>query len=391
LTLKIFSQGLVMASFSFFNSVDKTTRPAQGRPIVDLRGVDKSYKTAVGDYPVLKNVNLEMNAGEFVSIIGKSGSGKTTLLNMITGIDRPCGGEVWVNDTALHEMSEGQMARWRGRNMGIVFQFFQLLPMLSVYENILLAMDFAGKIPTSERKARALYLLGLVGLEEHAYKLPAALSGGQQQRVAIARALANDPPVLIADEPTGNLDSKTAESVFELFHELAAQGKTIIIVTHDSSLAKRTHRTALIADGEIANEYVARALPALDGEQLMRVSRAAVAQTYDPGALIFRQGSDCKDFYVLASGKVEIILQRENASDVVVAQLEPGQYFGEMQLLYGKGRSASARASEHAPAEVYIVKGETLAEILGESEILREAMTNTANERMAHNRAVLGD
>jgi putative ABC transport system ATP-binding protein len=325
------------------------------------------------------------------ALFGKSGSGKTTLLNMITGIDRPCNGEVWVNDTALHEMSEGQMARWRGRNMGIVFQFFQLLPMLSVYENLLLAMDFAGKIPASERKARALYLLGLVGLEEHAYKLPAALSGGQQQRVAIARALANDPPVLIADEPTGNLDSKTAESVFELFHELAAQGKTIIIVTHDSSLAKRTHRTALIADGEIANEYVARALPALDGEQLMRVSRAAVAQTYDPGALIFRQGSDCKDFYVLASGKVEIILQRENASDVVVAQLEPGQYFGEMQLLYGKGRSASARASEHAPAEVYIVNDETLAEILGESEILREAMTNTANERMAHNRAVLGD
>lgn len=154
-----------MASFSFFGINDKTTRPAQGRPIVELRGVNKSYKTAVGDYPVLKNVNLEMNAGEFVSIIGKSGSGKTTLLNMITGIDRPSGGEVWVNDTALHEMSEGQMARWRGRNMGIVFQFFQLLPMLSVYENILLAMDFAGKIPTSERKARALYLLGLVGLE----------------------------------------------------------------------------------------------------------------------------------------------------------------------------------------------------------------------------------
>lgn len=197
--------------------------------------------------------------------------------------------------------------------------------------------------------------------------------------------------MLIADEPTGNLDSKTAESVFELFHELAAQGKTIIIVTHDSSLAKRTHRTALIADGEMANEYVARALPALDNEQLMRVSRAAVAQRYDPGALIFRQGSDCRDFYVLASGKVEIILQRENASDVVVAQLQPGQYFGEMQLLYGNGRSASARASEHAPAEVYTVNGETLAEILGESEILREAMTNTANERMAHNRAVLED
>lgn len=380
-----------MASFPFFKSTDENTRPANGRPIVDLRGVDKSYKTAVGDYPVLKNINLEMNAGEFVSIIGKSGSGKTTLLNMITGIDRPTGGEVWVNDTALHLMSEGQMARWRGRNLGIVFQFFQLLPMLSVYENILLAMDFAGKIPSSGRKQRAMHLLGLVGLEEHAYKLPAALSGGQQQRVAIARALANDPPVLIADEPTGNLDSKTAESVFELFHELTAQGKTIIIVTHDSSLAKRTHRTALIADGEIANEYVARALPALTGEQLMRVSRAAVAQTFEPGAMIFRQGSTCKDFYVVASGKVEIILQRENASDVVVAQLGSGQYFGEMQLLYGKGRSASARASELSLAEVYAVDFQTLSEILGESESLRQAMTQTANERMAHNRVMLGD
>lgn len=380
-----------MASFSLFKSVDGKTRPAEGHPIVDLCGVNKAYKTAVGDYPVLKGIDLTMNAGEFVSIIGKSGSGKTTLLNMITGIDRPSSGEVWVNDTALHQMSEGQMARWRGRNMGIVFQFFQLLPMLSVYENILLAMDFAGKIPSGNRKQRAMYLLDLVGLAEHAYKLPTALSGGQQQRVAIARALANDPPVLIADEPTGNLDSKTAESVFELFHQLAAQGKTIIIVTHDSSLAKRTHRTALIADGEIANEYVARALPVLTSEQLMRASRVAVSQVFEPGSMIFRQGSTGKDFYVVASGKVEIVLQRENASDVVVAQLGPGQYFGEMQLLYGKSRSASARASENLSAEVFVLDHQTLGTILGESDSLRESMTLLANERLAQNRAVLGD
>ena len=250
-----------MASIPFLKFMDKPTAPAKERSIVELRGVNKSYKTVAGDYPVLKGINLTLEAGEFVGVIGKSGSGKTTLLNMITGIDRPTLGEVWVNNTALHQLSESQMARWRGRNLGIVFQFFQLLPMLSIYENILLAMDFAGKIPAGERKQRALYLLGLVGLEEHAYKLPSALSGGQQQRVAIARALANDPPVLIADEPTGNLDSKTAESVFELFHQLAAQGKTVIVVTHDSGLAKQTHRTALIADGEIGSEYVARATP----------------------------------------------------------------------------------------------------------------------------------
>jgi putative ABC transport system ATP-binding protein len=242
-------------SFNFFPVNYEITEPVdQDHPMIELRGVNKSYKTASGDYPVLKGIDLEFEAGEFNSIIGKSGSGKTTLLNMITGIDRPSSGEVWVNGSPLHKMSESQMARWRGSNMGIVFQFFQLLPTLSILENLLLAMDFCGKIPPADRKNRALELLNLVGLADHAYKLPSALSGGQQQRVAIARALANDPPVLIADEPTGNLDSKTAESIFELFNDLALQGKTIIIVTHDGSLAKRTNKTAQIADGVMVNE-----------------------------------------------------------------------------------------------------------------------------------------
>ncbi|MGC1375086.1 MAG: ABC transporter ATP-binding protein, partial [Anaerolineales bacterium] len=192
------------------------------------------------------------------SIVGKSGSGKTTLLNMITGIDRPTSGEVWINNTALHKMSEGQLSHWRGRNLGIVFQFFQLLPTLSVIENIMLAMDFCGKYPYRQRKERALHLLDLVELAEHAHKLPLALSGGQQQRVAISRALANDPPVLVADEPTGNLDSKTAASVFELFRKLAAQGKSVVIVTHDSSLASQTNRTTVIADGEIVDDTYAK-------------------------------------------------------------------------------------------------------------------------------------
>ena len=242
-----------MNPFSFFNNASPASQPASSRPIIALQGVTKSYKTAAGAYPVLNGINLALEAGEFVSIVGKSGSGKTTLLNMITGIDRPTSGEVWVNDTALHTLSEGQMAHWRGRNLGIVFQFFQLLPTLSVLENILLPMDFCGKIPYPDRKERALHLLELVGLADQAGKLPLALSGGQQQRVAISRALANDPPVLIADEPTGNLDSKTAESVFELFQALAAQGKSVVIVTHDSSLASRTHRTTQIADGEIVS------------------------------------------------------------------------------------------------------------------------------------------
>ena len=243
--------------------------------MIDLRDVHKYYKTAVGDFHALNSVDLQINAGEFVSIIGKSGSGKTTLLNMITGIDIPSNGEVWVNNTAVHKLSENKMARWRGKNLGVVFQFFQLLPMISVVENIMLPMDFCRTYPMRERYERAMQLLELVELADHAHKLPTALSGGQQQRVAIARALANDPPVVIADEPTGNLDSKTAESVFTLFNDLVAKGKTIIIVTHDSALAKRTHRTALIADGEIVNEYVAKAMPTLTPAQLLQLTRNA--------------------------------------------------------------------------------------------------------------------
>jgi putative ABC transport system ATP-binding protein len=243
-----------MSFLSLFQTVEDPEQKLDGSPMIELRGVEKTYQTTSGDYPVLKDINLEFEAGEFISIVGKSGSGKTTLLNMITGIDRPTSGEVWVNGSPLHKMSESQMARWRGINMGIVFQFFQLLPTLSILENLLLAMDFSGKIPPAERKKRAEYLLDLVELKDHAHKLPMALSGGQQQRVAIARALANDPPVLIADEPTGNLDSKTAESIFELFKNLVRQGKTIIIVTHDGSLARRTNRTTMIADGMLVDQ-----------------------------------------------------------------------------------------------------------------------------------------
>ena len=361
------------------------------RPVIQLSGVQKAYKTAVGDYPVLKGIDLAFQAGEFISIIGKSGSGKTTLLNMIAGIDRPSEGEVWVNGMALHKMNEGQMARWRGGNLGIVFQFFQLIPTLSVLENIMLAMDFARKIPPEQRKERALYLLDLVELADHAYKLPLALSGGQQQRVAIARALANDPPVVIADEPTGNLDSKTADSVFALFDRLAAQGKPIVIVTHDSGLANRTHRTALIVDGEIANEYVAQALPALTTEQLMRLSRQARSQSFEPGAMILKQDAHGDDFYVVARGTVEIVLQRPNSSDVVVAQMGPGQYFGEMQLFHGQGRSASVRASEHEPVEVYALDYYTLRGLIDESEPVRASLMQVANERRIENKAALGD
>jgi len=220
--------------------------------LVDLRGVVKIYENAAGGFRALNGVDLRIDHGEFVGIIGRSGSGKSTLMNMITGIDRPSSGEVLVGDTPVHELSENQMARWRGRNLGIVFQFFQLLPTLSVIENVTLPMDFTGAVPVRRRRQRAMELLAMVDLADYAAKLPSALSGGQQQRVAIARALANDPPLIIADEPTGNLDSKTADAVFGLFGRLTSEGKTVVMVTHDPTLARRIPRTVLIADGEIA-------------------------------------------------------------------------------------------------------------------------------------------
>jgi putative ABC transport system ATP-binding protein len=220
--------------------------------LIRLRGVIKQYETAAGAYTALRGIDLAIDRGEFVAIVGKSGSGKSTLINMITGIDRPTSGEVLVAGASLGGMSEDQLAVWRGRSIGIIFQFFQLLPTLTVAENVMLPMDFCNVGSAGERRARAAELLERMELSEQADKLPAALSGGQQQRVAIARSLANDPPLLVADEPTGNLDSRTADSIFQLFKQLAAQGKTVVMVTHDNDLARRADRAVLVADGQIA-------------------------------------------------------------------------------------------------------------------------------------------
>jgi putative ABC transport system ATP-binding protein len=229
---------------------------AAGSALVELLDVVKVYSTAAGEFSALKALNLQVNAGEFVGIVGKSGAGKSTLLNMIMGVDHLTSGEIIFNTNGspvfIHKMNEDAIAAWRGQNMGVVYQSFQLLPMLTLVENITLPMDLCGKFNSRQSRARALELLRLVEIEDHADKLPAHISGGQQQRVAIARALANDPPILVADEPTGSLDSVTAEHIFEVFEHLVTdQGKTIIMVTHDQSLAPRFTRTLEIADGEL--------------------------------------------------------------------------------------------------------------------------------------------
>jgi ABC-type multidrug transport system ATPase subunit len=224
-----------------------------------------------------------------------------------------------------------------------------------------------------------------VELADHAYKLPTALSGGQQQRVAIARALANDPPIIIADEPTGNLDSKTADSVFQLFNDLVAQGKTIIVVTHDSGLAKRTHRTALIADGEIVNEYVAKAMSSLSHDQLLEASRIARLQHYEAGSMIVSEGTDANAFYIVSKGTVEVVLPRQNQSDVIVVQLGPGKYFGEIEFFHDRQFRASVRANEHGPVEVLAISYDQLNELLGESEVARDALHQAAEQHEQEN------
>ena len=359
-------------------------------PMIDLREVNKYYKTAIGDFHALNSIDLQILGGEFVSVIGKSGSGKSTLLNMITGIDRPTSGEVFVNGMAVHELNENRMARWRGKNLGIVFQFFQLLPTISVVENIMLPMDFCRTFPMRVREKRALGLLEMVELADHAYKLPTALSGGQQQRVAIARALANDPPIVIADEPTGNLDSKTAESVFALFNDLVSKGKTIIIVTHDSSLARRTHRTALITDGEIVNEYVARAMPTLSQDQLLEVTRRAQPHKFEPGALILSEGTNADTFYIVSQGRVEVVLPRPGQSDVVALSLGPGKFFGEIEFFHERKHRASIRASEAGPVEVLAIGYNELEALLGGSEAAREALHRKADQHKQENIARRG-
>jgi ABC-type lipoprotein export system ATPase subunit len=358
--------------------------PEQDYPAIVLRGVDKVYENAAGKFVALKNIHMQLNYGQFISIVGKSGCGKSTLLNMITGIDHPTAGEVIVGNQRIYEMSESQRALWRGRNMGVVFQFFQLLPTLTLLENTMLPMDYCKVYPFHERPGRAMELLKMVGLEEQAHKLPASVSSGQQQSAAIARSLATDPALILADEPTGNLDSRSAENILNLFEKLASQGKTILIVTHDPSITQRTDQTVILSDGEIIDQSVARALPFLSHPQMLAATKHAQEQQFTPGTTILRQGKAVEHFFMIVSGSVEVVANSEQANEMCLATLGPGQFFGEVELTQGGESIASVRAAK-AGAEVALLPKDTFFELIGGSPLTRAAIQEIAATRRAEN------
>jgi len=228
-------------------------------PLITLSDIHKTYPSPAGAFVALADINLTIQRGEFVAVVGQSGSGKSTLLNLLAGIDHPSSGEIVIDGHALHAFSEKALSLWRGRSVGIVFQFFQLLPTLTAAENVMLAMDFVNRWPKRERRARALALLDRLGVAEQADKLPSALSGGQQQRVAVARALANEPAILLADEPTGNLDSRTSHSLLALLVELVHDGQTVVMVTHEHAAMRHATRTITLVDGRIVENESAQA------------------------------------------------------------------------------------------------------------------------------------
>jgi ABC-type lipoprotein export system ATPase subunit len=347
--------------------------------LIQLEDVRKVFRTSAGEFVALKNINLCFGQGEYASIMGKSGSGKSTLINMITGIDHPTSGSVRVSGIPVHGMKEGKLAEWRGRNLGIVFQFFQLLPMLTLLENTMLPMDFCNQYAAHEREKRALELLELVGLQDIADKLPAALSGGQQQLAAIARALANDPPLIIADEPTGNLDSRTAEHILDVFDSLVAQSKTVIIVTHDSSLAARAGRRVLISDGELINEAVARAFPELTHPQLLAITNQVTSVRYAPGQPVASWDQPDAGLYIVESGEIEVVRNRPGPAEPVM-RLNHGQAFGQLELNEGKDIRLSLRVGQSDPLQALWLSREALNSFLQASPSAEVALQQAAVE-----------
>jgi len=356
--------------------------------MIDMHGIVKTFKNAAGEFTVLKGVDLTIKRGEFVSIVGKSGSGKSTLLNMITGIDHPTEGRMVIGGTDIYtNVTESQRSKWRGRNLGIVFQFFQLMPMLTLLENVMLPMDYAELYDFDERPKKAMEMLERVGLEAFANKLPVLVSTGQQQLAAIARAIACDPPLLVADEPTGNLDTKSANTIIDLFEQLALSGKTVVMVTHDPSLTSRTTRNIIIADGELINETVAKALPWLRHRHMMEFTKIAEKQTYPAKATIISRDEHVEYFFMIHKGEVEVVLQDRKQDETIISRLNPGEFFGEIELLRGGKSIANVRASADGPVELLAIRREDFKRVMDQSPITVEAVGKIVQEKLVAHRA----
>ena len=342
-------------------------RSADGEVLIKMRGITKMFKTTAGEIPVLKGIDVDFFSGEFVSVVGRSGSGKSTLVNMLTGIDHPSSGKVEVAGVDIHKMSESRMSVWRGRNLGIVFQFFQLLPMLSLIENVMLPMDFCNIYSPAERPTRAMELLDRVGLGDVAHKLPGAISGGQQQSAAVARALATGAPIIVADEPTGNLDSRTAENVIALFEELMGQGKTIIMVTHDSTLARRTTRSLVISDGELVPPAVVKAFPGVSPSRQLKISRQVHTLHMEASASLALDGSL---LYAVLSGELIVfrsgLLGRQAAKEV--GRLGIGERFDAAAIKQKFGSGAMINATHMQVVELLAGDRDQIIPLLPASE-----------------------
>ena len=361
-------------------------KDATPEAIIEIRGVVKKFSNAAGEFTVLKGVDVMINRGEFVSIVGKSGSGKSTLLNMITGIDHPTEGQVIVNHTDIYTgVSESQRSKWRGKNLGIVFQFFQLLPMLTLLENVMLPMDYVDLYDFDERPKRAMELLTLVGLDKFANKLPVLVSTGQQQLAAIARAMACDPPLLIADEPTGNLDTRSADTIISLFEHFVQQGKTIVMVTHDPSLTSRTDRNIIISDGELIDETISRGLPQLRHRHMLEFTKLAERRIYQPHENIVSRDEKLNHFYIIRKGEVEVVLQKQRSKETVLSRLGADEFFGEAELLRGGKSIANVRAGK-APVEVVAIPRTDFNRVMDESPITADAISKIVQKRLQEHR-----
>ncbi len=371
---------------SIFANLNVESTHDRSKQAIHMDNVVKTYVNAAGSFTALKGIDLTVEFGEFVSLVGKSGSGKSTLLNMLTGIDHPTSGCVKIGGEDIYSLSESKRALWRGRNVGIVFQFFQLLPTLTLLENTILPMDYCGVYAYQERPERAMELLKMVGLEEHAYDLPANVSNGQQQAAAIARSLATDPPIIVADEPTGNLDSRSADVVIRVFQELASRGKTILLVTHDPSLTSRTDRTVIISDGELIDPTVVITLPTLDHPQMLQATHNLEKRIYEAGETIIHQGDLINHLYLVVNGNVTVYPNGRYEDEMGGIQLASNQFFGEVELMGDQEAIASVIAGDD-PAELALLPKEHFYKIMDESPNTMALVKDIARQRRQENQA----